>query len=92
MPVVTEPCRDGTVRVFALPAVEVPADAGVQAIAQRCWEVFEPCVRAQPGLYLWAYKHFRYRPRDAAREYPAYAHESGAFEKLRRAGPVPRRK
>jgi lauroyl/myristoyl acyltransferase len=85
VPVLTEPRRDGTVRIVALPAVESPAHATAQEIAQRCWEVFEPHLCAHPELYLWAYKHFRYRPKDAGRDYPFYAHESGAFEKLLRA-------
>ncbi len=85
VPVFTEPRNDGTVRVIARPAIEVMPEMSVGEIAQRCWEVFEPVVRARPDLYLWAYKHFRYRPQDAPREYPAYAHTSGAFEKLRRS-------
>lgn len=84
VPVFTEPQHDGTVRVTARPAIEVTAEMSVEEIAQRCWDVFEPLIRARPELYLWAYKHFRYRPKDAPREYPGYAHTSGAFEKLRR--------
>jgi lauroyl/myristoyl acyltransferase len=57
----------------------------VREIAQRCWDEFEPVIRARPDLYLWPYKHFRYRPKSAVRTYPFYAHESGAFEKLRRS-------
>jgi hypothetical protein len=45
----------------------------------------EPIVRARPGAWLWPYKHFRYRPADAARAYPFYANESGKFDKLRRS-------
>jgi lauroyl/myristoyl acyltransferase len=85
VPVITEPRDDGTVRVVALPAVEPPAGATVREIAQQCWDVFEPAIRARPDLYLWPYKHFRYRPKNAVRAYPFYAHESGAFEKLRRS-------
>ncbi len=84
VPVFTDPQNDGTVRVTARPAIDVTGEMSVEEIAQRCWEVFEPVIRARPELYLWAYKHFRYRPKDAAREYPGYAHTSGAFEKLRR--------
>ena len=85
IPIITEPRADGTVRIVAHPAVEAPAGASVPEIAQWCWDIFEPFVRARPDLYLWAYKHFRYKPEDAVRAYPAYAHESGAFEKLRRS-------
>ena len=84
VPVVTEPRADGTVRIVAHPGVAFPEGASVQEIAQRCWDVFEPILRARPDLWLWPYKHFRYKPRDAAHPYPAYANESGKFEKLRR--------
>lgn len=87
VPVVTEPLADGTVRIVARPAVDLPPGASVPEIAQYCWDVFEPFVRARPDLYLWAYKHFRYRPKDAPRTYPEYSHTSSPFEKLRRAGP-----
>lgn len=85
VPVVTEPRSDGTVRIVAREPVEVPSGASVREIAQRCWDTFEPVIRARPDLYLWPYKHFRYRPRSADRDYPFYAHESGAFEKLLRS-------
>jgi lauroyl/myristoyl acyltransferase len=85
VPVITEPRDDGTVRIVARPAIEPPPGATVREIAQRCWDEFEPVIRARPDLYLWPYKHFRYRPKSAVRTYPFYAHESGAFEKLRRS-------
>lgn len=84
VPVETQPRPDGTCQIIAHPPVEVPADAGLQEIVQRCWDVFEPLLRAQPELWLWPYKHFRYRPRGATRPYPAYANESAKFEKLQR--------
>lgn len=86
VPVETQPHADGTCRIIAHPPLDVPAGASVREIAQRCWDAFEPIVHARPAEYLWAYKHFRYRPRDAARTYPSYANESGKFEKLLRAG------
>jgi KDO2-lipid IV(A) lauroyltransferase len=86
VPVETQPQASGTCRVIAHPLVELPPNATVREIAQRCWDAFEPIVHARPEEYLWAYKHFRYRPRDATRAYPAYSNESGKFEKLLRAG------
>ncbi len=85
VPVVTEPRADGTVRITAHPAIEPPPGASTREIAQCCWDVFEAVIRARPVLYLWPYKHFRYRPKAAERAYPFYAHESGAFAKLRRS-------
>ncbi|HZJ13791.1 MAG TPA: hypothetical protein VFD27_02010, partial [Chthoniobacteraceae bacterium] len=84
VPVETQPRDDGTCRVIAHPAIEHPSDASVAEIAQRCWDAFEPIILARPELWLWAYKHFRYRPDAADRAYPAYANESAKFEKLLR--------
>jgi lauroyl/myristoyl acyltransferase len=84
VPVETQPQPDGTCRIIAHPAVEIPGGADVPEIAQRCWNAFEPIVRERPQDYLWAYKHFRYRPRGTSLRYPAYANESGKFEKLLR--------
>ncbi len=82
VPLETVPLPDGTCRVIAHPPVDFPAAATPHAIAQRCWDVFEPLLRANPASWLWPYKHFRYRPRDASRPYPAYANDSSDFEKL----------
>jgi len=85
VPVESRPAPDGTCRIIAHPPIESPAGASVREIAQRCWDAFEPLILAHPEQWLWPYKHFRFRPRDAARAYPAYANESGSFEKLRKA-------
>lgn len=82
VPVETQPHADGTCRVIAHPGVEVPPGATVHEIAQRCWDACEPFVRARPEEWLWPYKHFRYRPRDDTRRYPAYANESRKFDQL----------
>ena len=84
VPVETQPQPDGTCRIIAHHAVEVPDGAGVGEIAQRCWDAFEPIIRARPDLWLWPYKHIRFRPRESARIYPDYANESAKFEKLLR--------
>ena len=85
VPVETQPQPDGTCRVIAHPGVAWPEGATLQQIAQCCWDAMEPVIRARPELWLWPYKHFRYRPRDAARPYPGYANESAKFEKLLRS-------
>ncbi len=85
VPVETQPQADGTCRVIAHPAIEWPAGASIQEISQRCWDALSPIVRARPESYLWPYKHFRYRPKGAARQYPDYSNESGKFDKLLKA-------
>ena len=60
-----------------------PAGADLHTITQACWDFFEPFIRARPELWLWNYKHFRYRPRAApAEDYPFYAHWSDRFEAI----------
>ncbi len=82
VPVETQPQPDGTCRIIAHQPVEWDATASVREIAQRCWDAFEPIIESRPELYLWPYKHFRFRPRDAKRPYPAYANKSSRFDKL----------
>ncbi len=82
IPIYSEPLADGRYRVVLLPAVKLPAKATHQEIAQACWDAFEPVVRRQPAPWMWMYKHWRYRPMQAARPYPFYASESHAFEQI----------
>jgi len=84
LPVETDPLPDGTCRVIAHPPVEFTRGATPREIAQRCWDTFEPIVRARPGQYLWPYKHFRYKPENSARPFPFYANRSFKFDKLLR--------
>jgi KDO2-lipid IV(A) lauroyltransferase len=85
IPVETQPSPDGACRVIAHPEVEWPEGASLQEICQKCWDFFEPIIRERPELWLWPYKHFRYKPRGTTRAYPSYANESSKFEKLLRS-------
>jgi lauroyl/myristoyl acyltransferase len=85
VPVETEPYDDGTCRVTAYPGLNFAPGMSLQEIAQQCWDAFEPMIRRRPDLWLWPYKYFRYRPKDATRPYPFYARESSPFEKLLRS-------
>lgn len=85
VPVETEPYRDGSCRITAHPGLVFPEGATLQQISQQCWDYFEPLLRQRPELWLWPYKHFRFKPKDATRPYPSYAHESPKFEKLMRS-------
>ena len=82
VPIETQPQPDGTCRIVVHAPVEFSDSATPHEIAQRCWDVFEPLLLARPDLWLWPYKHFRYKPRAATRPYPFYAHTGGRFEKL----------
>lgn len=85
-PLEAVPCADGGVRIIVHEPLEFPPDTPAQRITQACWDFFEPRIRERPGHWMWAYKHWRYKPADAARAYPFYANASAKFEKLRRAG------
>lgn len=79
----SRPHPDGTCDIYAK-ALDVPPDASHREVAQLCWDHYEPILKRNPGLWLWAYKHFRYRPKAETRPYPFYANESKAYEKLRK--------
>ena len=83
VPNVSLPQPDGTIRALHLQPLELPADASDQQVAQACWDRLEPYIHQHPELWLWVYKHWRYRPRDADPErYPFYANQSASFERL----------
>ena len=73
---------DGTCHVVLHPPLEIPPDATYQQVAQQCWDFFEPVIRDNPHHWMWAYKHWRYKPVGTERAYPFYAYEYGGFEAL----------
>ena len=84
IPGICLPQPDGTYVLKGFRALEIPPDASTREIAQACWNVFEPTIRAAPAPWLWMYKHWRYRPRDPGEgaRYPEYANHAMAFDRL----------
>jgi lauroyl/myristoyl acyltransferase len=82
VPVLTVPVPGGRCRVMAQTPVEAEA-GGERLLCQKTWDVFEAFILEHPELWLWAYKHFRYRPEKAVRAYPFYAHTNSDFEAMR---------
>ena len=82
VPMTSEPFADGRCRVTIHPPLEIPAGSTRQEATQIAWDFFEKLIRENPALWMWGYKHWRYKPKGATRAYPFYAHESGKFEKL----------
>ena len=83
VPATNVPHPDGTCTVTIPPPLDFPPGADVHTITQGCWDFFEPFIRARPELWLWNYKHWRYRPRAAPPEdYPFYAAWSTRFENV----------
>lgn len=81
IPVHCEPLPKGRYRVVFHPYIS-SSGMSHQQIAQACWDSFEPYLRKHPAPWLWMYKHWRYRPVNADRPYPFYAHIFERFDKL----------
>jgi len=82
IPIYCEPLPGGRYRVTTLPTVWPRKGATHQEIAQACWDAFEAVIRRNPAPWMWMYKHFRYKPRDAQRPYPFYSQEWPFFEQI----------
>lgn len=73
---------DGTCRVTFHEPLALPPGATHQQVAQHCWDFFAPKIQADPQLWLWMYKHWRFKPQDAVRPYPFYAQVCPEFDAL----------
>lgn len=80
IPFITVPGSDGRYMVRILPSLNFEKGTSYQEISQACWDRFEPIIREYPEHWLWAYKHWRYRPSSADRPYPPYSNRSGKFD------------
>jgi len=85
MPVECHPMPDGRVRMHIHPPLEYPENATAAEVTQLCWNVLEPSIHAEPHLWLWSYKHWRFKPSqgDTSR-YPFYSNTAKRFDKLLR--------
>jgi lauroyl/myristoyl acyltransferase len=82
IPAHCEPLPGGRYRVVFHPKIAHTETMTLQQITQACWDSFEPYVRKNPAPWLWMYKHWRYRPTNADRAYPFYAHIYEAFDEI----------
>ena len=83
VPVECLPRPDGGYIVRYLPELPVSKESTTAEITQACWDALEPGLRAHPELWLWSYKHWRYRPEGKEGEaYPFYANLNGEFQEL----------
>ncbi len=83
IPLLCLPHPDGSSVMQLLDPLDIPPGATPADVAQLCWNRYEPIIRARPELWLWIYKHFRYRPHAAEARYPFYAYEWDLFDRLR---------
>lgn len=86
VPAHCEPLPDGRYRLIFHPKIVSTPEWTDQQFAQACWDSFEPYLRKNPAPWLWMYKHWRYRPSQADREYPFYAKVNGEFDEMLRVG------
>ena len=83
VPVVCLPRPDGGYSVRYLPELTVTSQSTVEEITQACWDALEPSLHDHPELWLWSYKHWRYRPEGSlGNGYPFYANTNEEFQRL----------
>lgn len=82
IPIESVPLPDGRYRTIAHDPIYFPPGATERDIAQKCWDFFEPQVRRQPEAWLWAYKHWRFVPKNADVAYPSYAVHRDRFDRM----------
>jgi len=76
------PLPDGRWRLRYLPPVRFEPSVSAPEIVQACWNVLEPSIRAHPELWIWSYKHWRFKPREGGERYPFYANAAKRFDEL----------
>lgn len=87
VPAECHPLPDGTYRMRAHKPLEFPPGATAAEITQMCWNVLEPSIRERPECWLWAYKHWRFKPSEGdVSRYPFYANTAKRFDKLLKKG------
>ena len=84
VPVVCLPrIHGGGYIVRYLPELPVTPEITAEQITQACWDALEPNLHECPELWLWSYKHWRYRPEGRQGEgYPFYASRDSAYQEL----------
>jgi lauroyl/myristoyl acyltransferase len=83
VPVACLPRQDGGYVVRYFPELSIRNGASLEEISQSCWDALEPSLQEYPELWLWSYKHWRYRPRGPEGDgYPFYAGADGSFQEM----------
>jgi KDO2-lipid IV(A) lauroyltransferase len=81
VPVACLPTHHGRCRFVAWPRLVFPEEATLEQMTAACLAQLESRIRETPALWLWAYKHWRYRESANPGFYPDYANVSSLFEK-----------
>jgi Kdo2-lipid IVA lauroyltransferase/acyltransferase len=76
------PAADGTYAMDYGERIEVSESDGAVEIAQKCWNAMERRIRDRPENWLWAYKHWRFKPSSGNSDrYPSYANTAPRFDR-----------
>ncbi len=82
VPVECRPNPGGTYRIIHHPPIECPPETPVRDLVQRCWNALEAGIHLHPECWMWAYKHWRFKPQGDHPRYPFYANHARRFDKL----------
>ena len=83
VPLVCLPRPDGGYIVRYLSELLITPESTAEELAQACWDALESHLHLYPELWLWSYKHWRYKPSGTAGDgYPFYAGEYEPYQKL----------
>jgi KDO2-lipid IV(A) lauroyltransferase len=85
VPALAYPTPGGKSEIRAFAPLDPAHFESEEHIAQAVWDTIERAILEAPHLWLWTYKHFRYKPADARREYPDYAISHPSFDAVARA-------
>lgn len=75
------PQPDGRYRMVTGKPIYCTPDHDIEATVQETMKAFEDSIRERPELFLWNYKHWRFKPVHTQAKFPAYANVSGKFDK-----------
>lgn len=83
VPVEIIPRKEGGHHLRYLPEISITPGMTAREITQACWDALEPGLHKRPELWLWSYKHWRYRPEGEQGEgYPFYANHYRPYQDL----------
>ncbi len=83
VPLICRPLPDGRYRIVYHPQMDVPAGTPPREIAQMTWDAVEPVLRENPEHWLWAYKHWRFKPSNGdTSRYPFYSNTTDRFDRI----------
>lgn len=89
IPLECRPAPQGRYRLIYHPPLAFDKETPVQEIVQMTWNALEPAIHEAPENWLWAYKHWRFRPSsgDTSR-YPFYSNPAKRFDRLLAGKPI----